>query len=230
MRIEFDDSIRTVAPGLRVIRIEADVVNSPTSDDLWGEIESACEAFRAGCCIDRIKSLPAIEATRLVYKRLGKEPNRYRPSAEALCRRIINGKGLYRLTTLVDLINLVSVLTGYSIGGFDADRIDGDVLCLGVGRENEEFHAIGRGLLNIEGLPVYRDSAGGIGTPTSDCERTKLTLDTRRLLMLVNVYGVQTPVDHTVEIVNSLLCRYASAVSVAAEVLMPGETVSKISG
>ena len=75
----------------------------------------------------------------------------------------------------MDLINLVSLKTRYSIGGFDADKVEGDVM-LGVGKADEKFEAIGRGMLNIEGLPVYRDDIGAIGTPTSDEERTSRTL------------------------------------------------------
>ena len=59
------------------------------------------------------------------YKRLGKDPNRYRPSAEALRRRILRGLPLYKIDTLVDIVNLVSIRSGYSIGGFDADKIVG---------------------------------------------------------------------------------------------------------
>ena len=62
-------------------------------------------------------------------------------------------------------------------------------LSLGAGREGEPFEAIGRGILNIAHMPVYRDAIGGIGTPTSDNERTKIDLDTRRLLMCINIYG-----------------------------------------
>ena len=86
-------------------------------------------------------------------------------------RRLMRGLELYRIDTLVDLINLVSLRTGYSIGGFDADKIQGNSLELGIGRAEEPFEGIGRGVLNIEGLPVYRDSAGGIGTPTTNAPK-----------------------------------------------------------
>lgn len=89
---------------------------------------------------------------RQAYKRLGKDPNRYRPSSEALRRRILRELPLYKVDTLVDLINLVSIRSGYSIGGFDADKIAGGSLVLGVGREGEIYHGIGRGELNIAGL------------------------------------------------------------------------------
>ena len=107
--------------------------------------------------MEDIKLQPAIAATREAYKRCGKDPGRYRPSAEALRRRLMRGIPLYQIDTLVDLINLVSLRTGYSIGGFDADKIQGKTLELGIGKSGEPFEGIGRGILNIEGLPVYRD-------------------------------------------------------------------------
>jgi len=207
--IRFSEEIKNAAPELQVLHIEAEVSNDPTSDDLWNEIENECHLLKQRYQLSEINKRKAIAATRAAYKALGKEPNRYRPSAEALCRRIINGKGIYRLTTLIDAINLISIATGYSIGGFDLDKISGEVLTLGAGHHDEPFNAIGRGPMNIEGLPVYRDDIGGIGTPTSDEERTKLTPATKHIMMLVNVYGMETGLDDTINYIKDLLCRYA---------------------
>ena len=160
---------------------------------------------------DSIKDMTTIHATREAYKKCGKDPSRYRPSGEALCRRILRGLALYQIDTLVDLINLVSIRFGYSIGGFDADKIVGDTLILGIGKAGEPYEGIGRGELNIEGMPVYRDAAGGIGTPTSDNERTKLELGTTHLLTIINGYsgkeGLRDAADYMVE----LLKEFASA-------------------
>lgn len=149
------------------------------------------------------------------------EPNRYRPSSEALCRRAVKGMELYRINALVDLINVLSLLSGYSIGGFDASKIDGDVLTLGVGREGEPFEAIGRGMLNICGMPVYRDNTGGIGTPTSDNERTKLDLSTTRLLMCINIYGEEMPADDAAGMAVNLLEKYAEANNITINYYRP---------
>lgn len=190
MEIRFSPEFREKVGSFEMLLIEADgVVNAPTPDGLWDELTRAGDSLRRELAMADINKRGAIAATRTAYKACGKEPNRYRPSAEALCRRIVKGMDLYRSTALVDLINLLSVVSGHSIGGFDADAIDGPTLTLGVGREGEDFDAIGRGKLNIAGLPVYRDLTGGIGTPTSDNERTKLTSATTRLLMTVNIYG-----------------------------------------
>lgn len=187
-RFEIGDEIRAAAPGYTLLAIELDIENKPSSDALWEEIQATARAVAGQYAMEEVRLRPAIDATRRAYKALGKEPNRYRPSAEALSRRAVKGMELYRTLTAIDLINLISLRTGISIGGFDADRIEGTELVYGRGRQDEPYEAIGRGPLNIEGLPVWRDAIGGIGTPTSDNERTKLSEGTRRLLMTVNIY------------------------------------------
>lgn len=209
MRIDIEDKIRQACPGLRIGMIRAKVTNSATSDELWQEIETASRKIRESYELSWINKRPAIAATRDLYKKMGKDPNRYRVSSEALCRRVVKGMELYRINTLVDLINLVSMASGYAIGGFDADKIEGDSVTLGVGQHGEHFEGIGRGLLNIEGLPVYRDAAGGIGSPTSDEERTKLTLATTGLQMQINAFGEELPLDDTMEWSVRLIEKYA---------------------
>ena len=97
------------------------------------------------------------------------------------------------------------------IGGFDADKIQGDSLELGIGHAEEPFEGIGRGTLNIEGLPVYRDRAGGIGTPTSDNERTKMGLETRRILAIVNGYNGREGLAEAAGMIQELLRKYADS-------------------
>ncbi|MDE5629922.1 MAG: hypothetical protein K2I69_10230 [Muribaculaceae bacterium] len=212
MEIFFENIISNAAPELITLFIQADVANPPTSEELWGEIENECNDISKRYAMEQIRLRPAIDAVRRVYKALGKDPNRYRPSAEALCRRAVKGLGLYRTDTLIDLINLVSLRTGHSIGGFDANKISGDTLTLGAGREGEPYEAIGRGQLNIAGLPVYRDNIGGIGTPTSDNERTKLSPETTRIILTVNLYG-NSELTHaqTEALIIDLLEKYAAA-------------------
>lgn len=168
-----------------------------------------------------INRRPGIAATRIAYKALGKEPNRYRPSTEALCRRFVKGLELYRTLALIDLVNLLSVFSGHSIGGFDADKIIGDTLTLGVGREGEPYEAIGRGQLNIACLPVWRDAIGGVGTPTSDNDRTKITPETRRLLLTINIYGADLPDDEIMAMCRRLLEQYADARDIKFSIHQP---------
>ena len=213
IQIELSSEIKTACPELKVLAIACQVKNSPSDAALWQEIAAEEAAVKATCRIEEINKWAPIKATRTAYKRLGKDPNRYRPSAEALRRRILRDLPLYRIDTLVDLINLVSIRSGYSSGGFDADKIEGN-LTLGVGREGELYQGIGRGVLNIAGLPVYRDRVGGIGTPTSDEERTKISMETTSLLMIINGYSGSEGLSEAGEYAIDLLRRYASAENV----------------
>lgn len=219
MKIEFDPQLTAAAPGLRVLYLEAEVSNGETGDELWTEIEAEAASIRTTYRMEDIRHRPSIDATRSAYKALGKEPNRYRPSAEALSRRAVKGLELYRTLAVIDLVNLVSLHTGVSIGAFDLDKIQGDTLTLGVGHEGEPYEAIGRGQLNIAGLPVFRDAVGGIGTPTSDNDRTKLSPSTRRVCMTVNLYSPEEPQPAEIlSQITSLLRRHAAGTVTFAQV------------
>lgn len=212
MKIVISDEIKNVCPEFVGAAVEAMVVNTTHSDQLWDEIHQWEERFRATLTTDSLKEIPSIAATRSVYKKCGKDPSRYRPASEQLIRRMLQGKELYVIDTLVDLVNLASIVYGYSIGGFDASKFEGDTLTLGIGREGEPYEGIGRGIINIAGLPVYRDSKGGVGTPTSDNERTKMTLSTQHLVVLINGYdGNEERVRQNAEFIQDLLRRYANS-------------------
>ncbi len=210
MNIIVSNEIESVCPQFTGAAVEARVVNTPRSEGLWAEIDALCENYKQQFDTTSIKQLPGVEATRRVYRACGKDPSRYRPSSEALIRRVVQGKNLYQIDTLVDLINLASMKFGYSIGGFDADKFEGDTLTLGVGKKDEPYEGIGRGILNIEGMPVYRDSKGGVGTPTSDNERTKIELSTTHLFVIVNGYdGNRETVNANARYIKDLLERFA---------------------
>lgn len=212
MNIIVTDKISAVCPEFVGAAVEAHVQNTTFCPELWDEINALCEDYRSRFTTVSIKEMAAIEATRRVYRACGKDPSRYRPAAEALIRRVVQGKELYQIDTLVDLINLASMKYGYSIGGFDADKFVGDTLALGVGESGEPYEGIGRGMLNIEGMPVYRDQKGGVGTPTSDNERTKIDITTTHVLVLINGYDGNTEtVSANADFVKSLLERYAGA-------------------
>ena len=212
VNISVSPLIFNVCPHFAFSAIQCKVRNSPYNEELWQQITEFSEIFASETTLNAINKLPNIFETREVYKKLGKDPNRYRPSAEALCRRIVKGIPLYQINTLVDLINLVSLKTRYSIGGFDADKVEGDVM-LGVGKADEKFEAIGRGMLNIEGLPVYRDDIGAIGTPTSDEERTKITLETTNLLMIINGYSGEKGLAEVTNWAKELLNKHATPIT-----------------
>lgn len=212
INIEVSKEIRDVCPQFIGAALSTQITNTEYSLALWQEIARFEKEYRQTYTTDSLKEHPAILATRQIYKHCGKDPSRYRPSSEALIRRMLKGHELYQINTAVDLINLASIRFGYSIGGFDADKIQGNQLILGIGKAEEPYEGIGRGPLNIEGLPVYRDREGGIGTPTSDHERTKLSTTTENILALVNGYdGNKDQVLACAQFMQELFQKYTDA-------------------
>ncbi len=212
MKIIVSDEIETVCPTFVGACVEAQVENTPYCQELWDEIDALGEKYKQTLTTESLKEMSGIAATRRVYRACGKDPSRYRPASEALIRRMLQGKKLYQIDTLVDLVNLASIAYGYSIGGFDADKFEGETLTLGVGKAGEPYEGIGRGMINIDGLPVYRDEKGGVGTPTSDNERTKMELKTTHLVVLINGYdGNEQHVRENAVFIQKLLRKYCKS-------------------
>ncbi len=130
-----------------------------------------------------LSSNPVIGHVRRMYRKIGWEPTRYRPSSEALARRILQGKGLYRIYNLVDLGNLVSARFHLPMGLYDADKIEGDIW-FDVGREGESYQGISRQEIHAQGKLILRDQIGIFGNPTADSKRTSLSLQTKNVLAI----------------------------------------------
>ena len=108
--------IKEKCPNLKLACIQSTVIVGPASAALTRTIKDTTEKLAGQLPLEEISQLSNIQATRTAYKNLGKKPGRYRPSAEALLRRVISGKGLYQINNVVDLLNLLSISSKYSIG------------------------------------------------------------------------------------------------------------------
>lgn len=217
MDLIIDKEIAERLPEYRVILMECDIKNSETTADLKEAMDQLAEKIATEYKVEDINKRSAIAATRQAYKLCGKDPNRYRPSQEQLMRRIVRGLGLYNVNSIVDTGNILSLKTGCSVGCFDKSKISGDTLTIGIGKHNEPYEGIGRGPLNIEGLPVVRDAVGGIGTPTSDNERTKIELTTTRLVMTIHLFDPSFDADAVITLAQSLFSTYCSATNFSTE-------------
>lgn len=210
VNISISEELKMLCPKLRLGCIEADVIVAESVDELNAEINSQIAKINQSLAIEDISKIPAIAASRKAYKACGKDPARYRLSAEALLRRVVSGKDLYQISNVVDQLNLVSITSGFSIGGYDAAKIQGDI-CFGIGRAGEPYSGIGRGILNIGNLPVFRDELGAFGTPTSDSQRTEVTSQTSRFLMILIDFGGDDQLETSKQMAIRLLKEYCQA-------------------
>jgi len=211
-KITISPELKNRCPQLRLACIETKVEVAESPEDLLFEINFLIGQLRQTLAIEEISKLQAIEASRKAYKACGKDPARYRLSAEALLRRVTSGKDLYQINNVVDQLNFVSISSGFSIGGYDADQIQGDIV-FGIGKTHELYTGIGKGELNIENLPVFRDELGAFGTPTSDSQRTEVTGQTKRFLMILIDFGGSNQLSDAKNMAVKLLNKYCQAMS-----------------
>ena len=210
--IYISNNLADKIPDIKLSCIECDVQLEEKNEMLWDDIQNKIKELCADLKVEDISKIPAISASRKAYKVCGKDPARYRLSAEALLRRVLKRNEIYQINNVVDLLNLISISTGFSIGGYDSEKIEGDVV-FGIGKNNEPYSGIGRGELNIEFLPVFRDNIGAFGTPTSDSERTSVSLQTKRFLMIIIDFGVSPELNAATNMAVNLLKKYTNAIN-----------------
>jgi DNA/RNA-binding domain of Phe-tRNA-synthetase-like protein len=205
--ISISNRIRMIFPDIIVGVLHGRISNGENHPEVWDLIEKRISEIKSMMDAESIRQVEGIRLGKQAYRALGKDPNRYRLSAEALMRRIVKGQDLYRINTAVDVLNLVSLKTGITIGGFDYQLVKFPIE-LGIGNQGEEFEAIGRGSLNVEDLPVYRDQEGVIGNPTSDCMRTRILTETSNVLMLITGFYGSVMVTPVLNELDKLLTEY----------------------
>ena len=165
-----------------------------------------------------VAEIPAIAAARQAFKALGKDPSRYRVSSEAMIRRLDQGKALYRINTVVDINNLVSLHTAMAAGSYRVDALTPPLVFRKAG-PGESYEAIGRGPFNLENLPVLADTQGPFGSPTSDSERSMITKDTEMVLMVIYGFGEAKALPRSVDFAVECLTSYSTAEDIETAVV-----------
>ncbi len=200
---------KTRIPGLTVGFLTASVTVTQHNEGLWREIDAAAAGFR-GMTMEQARRYPAIKALRESYRGLGLDPTRYRGSSEALVRRITQGKELYRVNTVVDINNLISLETLNSVGTYDLESLQPPIV-FREGEVGETYCGIGRGEIRLECLPVFADQLGPFGSTTSDSERSMVRLDTKKILLVNISFLGSDDMMRIMERAVELLTRYADA-------------------
>jgi DNA/RNA-binding domain of Phe-tRNA-synthetase-like protein len=126
-----------------------------------------------------------IQKARELYRAIGVDPTRNRPSSEALIRRLIKSKELYRINSLVDVINYVSLCYLLPLGLYDMERIEGDTVTLRRGAPGDGYEGIRKDWVNLDGCYSMYDSAGPFGSPTADSARTMVRPETSSALIII---------------------------------------------
>lgn len=206
-----DRDMKEKWPRTRVGCFQYRVAVEEKNENLWKYLKKDIFKKTKDAIFDYgVNEIPNIKESRMAYKAFGKDPSRYRVSSEALVRRIGQGKGLYEVNTVVDVNNLISIESGFSVGSYDTAKI-GNELVFRVGREGETYKGIGKDEVKIDGLPVLADEAGAIGSSTSDSERAMITEEAKEVLTLVYSFSDNQDLEKAMEYGKRYLEQYAGA-------------------
>lgn len=190
-------AIRIELPAVRLGVVEADGVHvAPVDAALAREMGEVCERLRKAHSVESLSEFEPIRAVRTMFRAWGMDPSKYRPSSEALLRRVAQGKGLYRISNAVDANNLGSIETGWPYGCYDRARIAPPIV-FRHGAAGEKYEGIGKHIWHLEGRPVLADVQGPFGSPISDSTRTMVTEEARDLLTVI--YAPLGAVDKAIE-------------------------------
>jgi len=206
--VTIDPELKRKCPRTALGCVTARVVAGDSPEALAAELRAREEEILRLPDPRAVLEAPQVLATRAAYKALGKDPARYRGSAEALLRRVIAGKGLPRINAVVDIINLVSVESRLPVGLYDLEHANGNIV-FRAGRAGETYKGIGKYDLNLEGLPVFCDGLGPHGSPTSDSERTMVTSTTTQVLAIIVSFGGADTLNRWARRMSELMTRYA---------------------
>lgn len=218
LHLTLEDSLRgCFALGL----LEAEAVNNaalpPEFDAEAERVVSRLASLYAG---RQPADIPGVSETRALFHRLDMDPTKTRPSSEALLRRVLQGKGLPRVSPLVDVCNLCSLEHQLPLGLYDRDAVHGAIR-VRVGREGEGYGGIRKQRVNLSGRLLLADDDGPFGAPTADAMRTAVSPLTRNLLVVLFCpperagQHLSTALEH----IASLLTLHCSASVVAVRVL-----------
>ena len=177
--------IQIQLPDVKLGVVHADAARFALVDEsLAALMDEVCERKRREFTVESLAEAEPTRAVRAMFRAWGVDPSKYRPSSEALLRRVVQGKGLYRVSNLVDIGNLGSIETGWPYGCYDRSRIAAPIV-FRHGAPGEAYEGIGKRTWHLEGRPVLADPQGPFGSPISDSTRSMIGESARDVLMVI---------------------------------------------
>ncbi|MGM7719197.1 B3/B4 domain-containing protein [Metabacillus sp. Hm71] len=185
MEIQISDEVKQVIPDFKIgiVRYH-DIQVSDSPQMLKGRLRLFQESLYFDYADKKVTDIPAINEWRKLFKSVGTDPNRYRPSNEALYRRVQKQQFLHNVNSAVDLNNFLSLQYQIPLGIYDADQLDGTIL-IKIGTEQDSYIAINEREVSLAKKLLSADQQGPFGSPYVDSKRSAVTENTRNALHLI---------------------------------------------
>jgi DNA/RNA-binding domain of Phe-tRNA-synthetase-like protein len=195
--------IRIELPEVKLGVVEADGVRVAAASEALAQLmDATCAHKQKQFTMDTLAEATPVRAVRGMFRAWGVDPSKYRPSSEALLRRVVQGKGLYRVLNVVDIGNVGSIETGWPFGCYDRAHLRPPVV-FRHGAPGETYEGIGKRTWHLEGRPVLADAEGPFGSPISDSTRTMITEAARDILAVI--YAPRSASEASIEEAMKLL-------------------------
>jgi DNA/RNA-binding domain of Phe-tRNA-synthetase-like protein len=177
--------IKIELPDVKLGVVEADGLRvAPADEALARMMDEICDRKRREFTVETLAEAEPTRAVRAMFRAWGMDPSKYRPSSEALLRRVLQSKGLYRVSNVVDIGNIGSIETAWPFGCYDRSRIRPPIV-FRHGTTGERYEGIGKRTWHLNGRPVLADADGPFGSPISDSTRTMITEAAREALVII---------------------------------------------
>lgn len=210
MTFSIGSEIKSLCPNATLGILIYSVTVKKTSDSLLDKFNSTISELESKYVTEDIVKINHIHTTREAYKALGKSPSSYRNASEAMLRRIVKGKGLYNINNVVEINNIISVSSGYSIGSYDLSCVSENITLKRV-PDGENYDGIGKSSVNIEHLPTLYDEEGPFGNPTSDSQRAMIKEGERKVASVIYSFDGSEDLEKWMEKFKVLLAEYTDA-------------------
>lgn len=213
MKISISNEVYSICQGAALGVLSYKSAVAPSTQELIRTFDDTVTALSKEYSIEKIVQNPHIAATRQAYKALGKSPYEYRNAAEAMLRRVVQGKGLYRINNIVEVNNLISITSGYSIGSYDTDRLKGNIE-LRRAAVGTHYDGIGKAAVNIEYLPTLYDESGAFGNPSSDSCRAMIQPGEHQIVTILYSFDGAGELDNWLEKFSQYLRDYCGVIKI----------------
>jgi DNA/RNA-binding domain of Phe-tRNA-synthetase-like protein len=195
--------IKIELPDVKLGVVEADGLRiAPANEALAHLMDEVCDRKRREFTVESLAEAEPTRAVRAMFRAWEMDPSKYRPSSEALLRRVVQGKGLYRVSNAVDIGNVGSIETGWPFGCYDRAQIRAPIV-FRHGTAGEHYEGIGKRMWHLDGRPVLADAEGPFGSPISDSTRSMITETAREVLVVI--YAPSGAPDASIEMATSRL-------------------------
>jgi DNA/RNA-binding domain of Phe-tRNA-synthetase-like protein len=208
MIVTISEEIKKILPSFNVIAYTMDVDNK-TTEEVSTFIDQVVKDNKDIYTLEQLIKESKVLESRNGYKKLGKDPSHTRVACENLLRRIIKGQPLYRLGDIIDLGNVLSILTRRSVCVVDQDKLVGDV-AIRLGTKDDIYNTINRGPLNVDKIPVYVDGVSPFGCPSSDTLRTAVDQNTKSIFIMIICFE-ETDIKQDEKLLIDIYTKYTNA-------------------